>query len=387
VGAVVYHFSDCQVGAAAGCVAGNNANPGTLASPKQTLSGINVDGLPAGSQLLFARGGAWAGFTVSLHNLNVTPSAPLVMDAYGSGVTPLLRTASGDAVRAGGNWNNTTNDGGYTIRNMRFDGMGTANWGVWLVHNVRGVVLENVDISGFNLGVHASLGAPYGITGLVIRDSRISRNREMGILGGYSDSLIERTTFEGNNFTGSGLNHAIYFSNGTRTTIRNNVFTNNSVVNGVCTGGNVTAHGQIDALTIEGNTITQVASTATCYGFAVTTGYSTVEEFRNVVIRGNTVVNVGMAGIAANAAPGVLIENNRVINTQATVQYSVWVGANGGSVAPDAADRDAIVRNNTVCYTQPNTSSVGISASVPGAVISNNTVITGANASTGVCAR
>ena len=367
-------------------MAGNNANPGTQASPKQNLSGVNVNALPAGSQLLFARGGAWAGFTLSLHNLNATPTAPLVLDAYGSGAAPLLRTASNIAFVVGGNWDNTTNDGGYTIRNLRLDGMGSAQWGVWLVQNVRSVTLDNVDITGFLIGVHSSGGSPYGVTGLAIRNSRISRNSDMGILGAYSDSVIEGNTIEGNNFTGSGFSHAIYFSGGSRNTIRNNAFNANSTVNGVCTGGNVTAHGLIDGLTIEGNRITQTAATATCYGFSITTGYSTVEEFRNVVIRGNTVINVGMGAIAANAAPGILVENNRVINTQPTLQYSIWVGANGGSQAPDAADRDAVVRNNTVCYTQPNASSVAISASVPGAQVSNNTVITGAAATTGACA-
>ena len=382
----MYHFSDCQAGAAAGCIAGNNANPGTQASPKQNLSGVSVNTLPAGSQLLFARGGSWAGFSLSLHNLNATPSQPLVFDAYGSGAAPLLRTSSGTAFSVGGNWGNTTDDGGYTLRNLRLDGQGTGHWGVWLVQNVRNVTLDNVEITGFQIGVNSSRGSPYGVTGLAIRNSRISRNSEMGILGAYSDSVIEGTTFENNNFSGSFFNHAIYYSNGVRTVIRNNVFTNNSTVDGVCTGGNVTAHGVIDGLTIEGNRITQAAATATCYGFAITTGYTTTEEFRNVVIRGNTVINVGMGGIAANAAPGILVENNRVINTQPTVQYSIWVGANGGSKAPDAADRDAVVRNNTVCLTRPHVKSVPISASVPGAHVSNNTVITGPSAQTGACA-
>ena len=284
-GAVVYYFSDCQSGAAAGCVAGNNANPGTQAAPKQNLSGVNVNALPAGSQLLFARGGAWAWTTTALHNLNVTPASPLVFDAYGTGPAPWLRTASGVAIYIGGNWGNTSNDGGYTIRNLRLDGMGSAQWGVWLVQNVRSVTLDNVDITGFLIGVHSSGGSPYGVTGLAIRNSRISRNSDMGILGAYSDSVIEGNTIEGNNFTGIGFSHALYFSGGSRNTIRNNAFNANSTVNGVCTGGNVTAHGVIDGLTIEGNRITQTAATATCYGFAITTGYSTVEEFRNVVIR------------------------------------------------------------------------------------------------------
>ena len=41
-------------------MAGSNANPGSAAAPKQNLSGFNLDALPAGTTLLFKRGGAWA---------------------------------------------------------------------------------------------------------------------------------------------------------------------------------------------------------------------------------------------------------------------------------------------------------------------------------------
>ncbi|MBT9526415.1 MAG: hypothetical protein IV105_14245, partial [Rhizobacter sp.] len=133
-----YYFSDCQAGAAAGCQQGNNANPGTQSAPKQTLAGINVDTLGVGSRLLFARGGAWSNFTLSLENPHATPANPLVIDAYGSGASPLFRTASANTFQLGGRWGNTSNDGGYTIRNVRLDGMGTADRGLWLVQNVRG---------------------------------------------------------------------------------------------------------------------------------------------------------------------------------------------------------------------------------------------------------
>ena len=95
------YFSDCQPGAAPGCVSGNNANPGTQAAPKRDLTGINVNALPAGSQLLFARGGAWSNFRISLDNRNVTVAAPLIFADYGTGALPLLRTPSGTALAFG----------------------------------------------------------------------------------------------------------------------------------------------------------------------------------------------------------------------------------------------------------------------------------------------
>lgn len=363
---------------------GNNANPGTQASPKRDLTSVSINSLPAGSRLLLARGGVWANVALDLDNPNVTPANPLVIEAYGTGAAPVLRSSVYNAITMGGRWGNTTNDGGYTLRNIRLDGLGTAERGLWFVQNVRGIMVENVDIENFRLGIESSEGAPYGVTGVTIRNSRINRNRSMGILGGFSDGLVDGVSFEGNNFSGSQLNHAIYYSGGARVTIRNSTFIANSVVNGTCLGGNVTAHGLIDGLLIENNTIRQTAAAPTCYGISITTGYATAEEFRNVVIRGNTVINVGMTSIGANAAPGIVVENNRVINTQSTAQYSIWIPANGNTASPDAADRDAVVRNNTICLVNTQ-GSAAVSANVPGAVISSNTLLSGAAALTGVC--
>ena len=383
----MYYFSDCQAGAAAGCVAGNNANPGTQAAPKQNLSGVSIDTLPAGSQLLFARGGSWAGFSVSLHNLNATPTSPLVLDAYGAGAAPLLRASGGNAITIGGNWGNTSNDGGYTIRNLHLDGMGTANWGVWLVQNVRNVTLDNVDITGFLIGVHSSGGSPYGVTGFVVRNSRINRNSAMGFLGTLSDSVFENNTFDGNNFSGSGFHHAIYASGGSRNVIRNNAFNANSAVNGVCSGGNVTVHGTVDGLTIEGNTITQAAAVAGCYGFSITAGYTTAEYFRNVVIRGNTVVNVGLCAVCASSAPGIVVESNKFINTQNAAQYGVLIPASGGGESPgDDPNGPATVRNNTMCQTTPQAATGTGIAAPSGSTVAGNVLQSGAAATTGACA-
>lgn len=402
----VLHFSDCGPGAAPGCVQGNNANPGTIALPKQNTNGVSmscgsdVDGtartgincLPAGSQLLHARGGVWQSFELSLHSIMSTRENPLVVDAYGTGPDPLFRVTGSVGIQYGGRWNNVSNDGGYMVRNVQLIGPGgssVTSLGMWLVQNVHSVTVDNVTIEGFRLAVESSIGVPYGVTGLTIRNSRIRNNRSMGILGSYSSSLIENNTFEGNNFAGSALNHAIYFSNGNDVAIVNNTFTNNSVLNGLCTGGNVTAHGVINRLRIERNKIRAPGATPSCYGFSITDGYAGVrEEFLEVIIRDNDVHNVGMSAIAANHAPGILVEGNRIFSNQPDLQqYSIWIPANGGGSSEDARDRDPIVRNNTVCREViTSTNSVPFSVTAPGSVTSGNTLRTGVDATTGVCA-
>ncbi len=357
-----YYFSDCQTGAAAGCVAGSNANAGTSASaPKRDLSGFNFNALPAGSRLLFNRGGAWNHTMIRFENNNVTPASPLVVDAYGSGAPPVWRTAASHAIEFG-NWQNTTNDGGYTIRNLKLDGLCTGEWGLWLRDNVRNVMIENVEITGFAIAVHSQSSAPHGVTGTVMRNSTIHRNRSMGLLGQFEGALIEGNVFEANNFSGSTFNHAIYLSGnqhgGSNGVMRNNRFINNSTVNGVCQGGNVTAHGQMSNRLIEGNLIQQDSSAGGCYGFSITPGYFTPEWFRNFVVRGNTVVNLGNCAICAGAAPGILVQGNTIVQLNATLHRGIVIPTSvdpGGSPtsAGDNVDGGAIVRDNTIYLAQP----------------------------------
>lgn len=381
-----YHFADCQEGSAPGCVPGSNGNPGTAAAPKRDLSSLDVNALPAGSQLLFRRGGAWNHRMLELENEYVTSQAPLVFDAYGEGPAPLLRTSRANAFLVGGRWANTSNDGGYTFRNLKLDGLGSADWGIWLVHNVHDVVVENVEITGFHIAIHASGGSPHGIHRLVVRNSTIRRNGSMGFLGTVNNSLFDSNVFEANNFSGSNRNHAIYQSGGDNNVFRNNRLLRNSVAGSTCTGGNFTVHGKVDRLVVEGNLIEQDAAAGGCYGFSITTGYDSDEWFRNVVVRGNTVVNVGYCAICANAAPGILIEGNRLINTASTYQVGVQIPTSKRSPGDDE-DARAIVRNNVICQAAPASGSAAVRVAGDGAQVGDNVYRRDKEASTGPCAR
>ena len=381
-----YYFSDCQEGAAAGCVPGNNANAGTTpATAKRTLEGFSVNTLPAGARLLFARGGAWAQFRVApLENAQATREQPLTFDAYGTGPVPWLKTASGTAFEFG-RWQSQVNDGGYVLRNLKLDGLGTGTWGLWLRDNVHDILIENVEITGFALGIHTQSGAPHGVRNVRLLQSRLAHNREMGILGHFNDSVIENTTFERNNFSGSVFHHAIYLSHGNNITIRGNRFLHNSVVNGECTGGNVTFHGVMDNVLIENNRIEQVASTGGCYGFSVTAGYDTAESFTRFVLRNNTVINLGNCSFCINSAPGVVVEGNLSIVDR--VQYHSAVNIGGPVDAGDAADTGAIVRNNRACYPANGAYQFGETVQSPGGEVSGNVVFRATDANAQNCPR
>lgn len=354
----VYYFADCQPGAVAGCVPGDNANAGTSPqAPKRTLAGLNVDALPAGTQLLFARGGAWVDFGLIISNPNVTAERPLVFTSYasawGGSAKPWLKaSASLTSAFVFGWYNETRNDGGYTIRGLKIDGLKadgsvTNGAGLFVGNNVHHVLLEELEISGFHIGVQAQENGA-NPTQYTLRNSHIHHNSGMGLLGDGTDVLIENNLFEANNFSGSAFNHAIYLGgHGRNGTVRGNRFLRNSVVNGRCTGGNVTVHGQWDGLVIENNSIEQDASDMGCYGFSINGGYNTPEWFRRLVVRGNRVINLGGCGICLTSAPGALVENNLIVNNQQAFHVAIVIPDRTPGEGDDA-DGGATIRNNTI---------------------------------------
>jgi hypothetical protein len=364
--AQTFYFSDCQDGAAADCKPGNNSSDGkSPARAKRTLASFDFNKLPAGSRLLFAQGGAWTQFNVQLQNDNATPAKPLVFDSYetpwGGNAKPWLRAGGAFFAFQFGAFNDMRVDGGYTIRNLKLDGMGAkGSWGFHLRNQTRNVLIENNEITGFELGIHSGNDGETGHTQLVVRGNLIHRNTNMGFLGDANGVLIENNTFAANNFSGSNFNHAIYFGGrGRDAVVRGNSFINNSTVDGVCTGGNVTVHGQWDGLLMEDNLIQQDASKGSCYGFSINSSYHSPEWFRRVVLRRNTIVNLGVCSICLTSAPGAIVEDNVIVNTQATYHIGIVI-PDRRAADDDADDGEAIVRNNTIYYTRAAANSVGI---------------------------
>jgi hypothetical protein len=401
----VYYFSDCQTGAAPACVAGNNTNEGTSeAAPRRDLTGINVNTLPSGTQLLFKRGGSWNWSTLRLARPENT-FTPLTFDAYGTGAAPTLRVISSDpATRPNygfefSAWGSTAVHGGYAFRNLKLDGGGSGSHAFFLRGAVDGVEIENVEITQFQIAINAQGDGP--IRHIKLRNSRIVRNLDMGMLGGYNDSLIEGNVFEGNNFSGSAFSHGTYLSghgSGVHNLVlRNNQYLRNSVTpSGNCTGGNMTFHGVLDNVLIEGNTIEQDTAAPECWLVSITAGYDTAESFTHFIVRGNRLINGGNTAIAVQSAPGIVVEGNVIINTQATSQSAISLGNSDYRAASypsgvypngDAADGNATVRDNTVCRSGGASGGVLTMFSAPGTTVSGNSEPSGTAASTGVCAR
>ena len=393
--ATVYYVSDCQAGAASGCVAGNDSNNGTsAATPWRSTSKLQnaFNAGKPGDQFLLAKGGAWSGVGMTLFNNNAgNPSAlytnPLIIDSYTPGwastAKPILNTSSGvvafDFSNSGAP---PLVNGGYTVRNLSLQGAGVADVGVRLFNGVQNVVADNLTINGFNAGVGciglAAAGSdPSFIT---IRNSTFTNNRAVGIgMWGCPNVLIDSNTLDNNGFSRPGLDHPMYISGSDKgritagVVIRNNRLTNNAVTSGLCQATVIVGHDAASDWLIENNYIYQAPGTSypTCWGIAISPangGY--MEGMDRLTIRGNTIVNVGNNGIELAACRTCTVENNVLVWENTTDASAIRYHL--PPTTPAYVGTALTVRNNSIYFAKTSDTSRGVMVNDQG---TNHTVV------------
>lgn len=356
--AAVYYVSDCQSGAAAGCVAGNGANAGTSASsPKQTFS--QVPALKAGDQVLFAKGGAWTNAGINNAGSSSTTASPIIFDSYtpswGSTAKPILTETRADT-----NGFYIQTGQGMIIRNLELRGGGNAS-GVFIYSGGNNTTLDSLTITGFNGAFYCAKG-PSNPAFITVKNSSLRNSKAMGILSGCDDMLFENNALD-NNGTTAIFDHNIYLDNkGVRNVIRGNTLTRSTFVNGQCQGVSLVVHGIYDGVTIENNTVIETAAANTCYGIQVAPGYGNEQEgYKNVVIRGNRVINVGGLGIATSSCQTCTIENNVVVQQRTEEFLGIAASDSGRGDALDWNNSNITIRNNSIYLTNSSSSdSMGI---------------------------
>jgi hypothetical protein len=411
--AATYYVSDCGSGSSSQCVPGNDANVGTsMSAPWKSCAKVKAEfsKLAAGDQVLFARGSAQDLCQMTyLSNLNSRKTAPIVIGAYtapwGTGTmpAPILNGAPTTWSLGFVNSGNSTHDEGYVVQDLHFKGAGTAAtmFAIAIGNDVDYVTLQRLEIDQYRGGIQCSLGTTnpqsVGSDGLsehmIVRDSSIHHNRGMGILTSCNDSLIENNKFD-NNGVGM-LDHHIYLNDGalnnvalvtTQVVIRGNTLTNNSPyastaallpTPGSCGATALIVHGVKNGIIIENNTVSEptVPASGSCWGISVDPGnYSGIyakEGFTNVVIRGNTVINYGMA-IGVDMCATCTVENNYI--------YSERPGSSGivapakyfqNPIAGNLTNNNLTVRNNSIYFKNPTYMNVGVRVNREG---SNHTV-------------
>jgi Right handed beta helix region len=367
----VYYVSDCQWGADSNCVVGKDSNKGTSpSSPWRTCSKLiaQYNLLRAGDTILVAKGsildcGSLKAGSNWVFNTNCKGTNPCVIDSYtppwasGDEGQPVLHNLQLFFEDSG----NADHDEGYVVRNveLRGDSLGADTWGVFFYNDVDYVLLENLRISGYGIGVYcgdSNSPQPPNTDVLnehiTLRNSTVTNNSSMGYLGGCPDFLIQNNVFDNNGFSTAMLNHNIYLSSQTGShdfVVWGNTLRRSAVVNGLCTSASLVAHGQWSNLLIGYNRVEEDlgAAEARCWGISVDPGYGTAENFRGTVIRGNQVVNVGNVGIGATSCPDCVIENNVVINEQSTGAFGISIpDRERGS--EDTPDNNITIRNNSI---------------------------------------
>lgn len=365
--ATVYYVSDCAAGAAAGCVAGNDANNGTsVDTPWQTVAKAStmIGSLNGGDEIRFARGASFANARLQVYNTRSRAATPLIFDSYkpkwGTGTQkPIFMAPTGVQAVQFEDSGNADHDEGYVVRNLDLRGTGTST-GVFIYNDADYITLENLDISGFAIGVNCSesnapnAGSNARNDHFTLRSSNIHDNKDIGYLGGCADVLIENNRFDNNGFGGGTMlnrNHSIYISGeGVNVVVRGNVSTRSAVGSGLCQGVPIVAHGKQTGLVIENNVVDESTGAGPgCYGIQVNPGYGGIaESFTNAVIRNNKVINVGNIGIAVGSCPNCVIENNFIVKEGAGTFIGIAMPSENIEVGLDAADTGLTVRNNSI---------------------------------------
>jgi hypothetical protein len=368
----IHYVCDCRTGATAGCQPGDDANPGDSASaPWRSLGKARAafSALSPGDSIAFCRGGAFtidAGAGTSWVNAKCQATRPCVVRDYpppwasGTAARPILHALGGSDAFVLSDGGDADHEEGYTFLNLDVRGSGSGN-GFFFYNDIDDVLICNAAIDGFGIGVLVEGSNPPSPGGdganerITLRSSTVTNNADQGWLGACDGCAVELSTFKNNGFAQAVFNHNIYFDGATTTAalgmraVGNDLY-QSAVVSGTCQGGSLVVHGRHDGLLIEGNTVHEDVGAVGegCWGISVNTGYgSEAESFRNVVIRDNTVVNMGNVGIGVNACDTCLIENNVVIHEQAFDTTGIAV-PELDRASDDLPMTSVTVRNNSV---------------------------------------
>lgn len=405
----IYYYCDCQPGADVNCVPGDDANAGTSPSaPRRTFDNaralLNDDSvLRAGDTVALCRGGSFRTGTSSpsIANLNCTAENTCDFRDYvpswsNSGARPIVTmTASEHMFYISDGGSTSERDGGYRFLNVEYRGSGSGGNGMYVLNDVDDLEVCGNVFRDFAIGISFSrsqecTAGNAGCNGQHDRSwlhgNEFVHNRDQGVYGSSNGGALEYNHFSRNGWGATPLLHQIYAGTSsiayldgridlvpiTGFAIRGNVLRNSVPdASGACQGMPLIANGAHNGLVIEDNDVEGspsaglAAATGYCWGLGIGSGNASGDRnppegdgHQRVIIRRNRIYNVGNRGINVTACVDCTIENNVVHMPR---------GANGivldDSADPyDAVTTNAIVKNNTLSFTDVGSGSVGIQA-------------------------
>ncbi len=372
VTATDYFACDCDSGADPQCAVGNDVASGTSsASPWRSYDRTQDawSGLAPGDSINFCRGGVFAAAgSTQWHNTQCTAAQRCTIGAYdapwasGDEPRPRLVHASGHGFNFA-NLGDAEQDGGYLVRDLELvcTACTTGDFGVFIFNDVDDLRMERLLVRNFGIGVHLAGSNACGVdpqcdghsSRIELIGSEVTGNFSVGWLGAGDDLLLADNRFIGNG-TGSQFEHNVYLTQSNGATqrmrvLRNELYRSAAVTTGSCRGGTFASHGEHTDLLIEGNLIHEDVGAADpgCWGLGLTPAYATPEGFVRVIIRGNTIRNVGNASIAMGSCQDCIVENNVIINEQAFGGVGILAPATARALDDLPLER-LTVRNNSI---------------------------------------
>jgi len=338
------------------CDTGSDYNSGTSPdSPWYSFSRVadEFGSLEAGSSIAFCRGGT---IEVAEHhrfiNKQCRADNPCVFrDYYPRGSTgqepmPILQSTNDGGIFYFAKRADTFGEG-ITISNLELIG-NDSGIGVFVLGGVSDIKLNKLKISHFRIGVSVATNSVQS-ENISLAMSDISDNSEHGWLGGATNLIITDNNFENNGFNGGVRLHNIYLSGYDIDNVQvvNNRLYKSSFIDGKCTGVSLVAHGTISNLLIENNLVLEDidAAAPTCFGIAMGPGYASEEWLKGVTIRNNTILNMGNVSIGCASCVDVLIEGNRISNSNQVFHEGIKVPA--GKDDSLKTDR-VVIRDNII---------------------------------------
>lgn len=398
------YVCDCAAGADTDCLAGDDAGSGHINDPWRTYSKARsaFAALAPGEAIRFCRGGKWQfNGAADWVNSNCTAAQPCRVEAYvppwGSGdeARPVLqRTGAGDAFSLA-NPGNAAPQAGYSFANLHLVGTGDGQ-GFFLFNDIDDVTIDGMRIENFALGVHVAGSNPCSADPacdgrnerIVLRNSQVVDNTVQGWLGASTGSRLLGNLFDGNGSQPS-LHHNVYLASETETfgiEVVGNILRNSALnASGRCTGASLAGHGLHTDMLIEGNLIEETMGTAEpgCWGLVIDPAYAIGEQFTRLVIRGNTVRNVGNVAIGTASCVDCVIENNQIIQETPIGGYGIVV-PNRNLGPDDAQDTGLTIRNNSIYYAGDATG-VAVNATGSQHRVVSNTIQTSGNGAGFAC--
>jgi len=369
-----FYVCDCLDGSDADCTPGDDAADGDSPAGAWRTYDMAQDqfgSLAPGDAILFCRGGAFEVENGSRWvNTSCEAGDPCTVSAYeptwGSGDEglPILWVRTDGHAFALEDGGDAEHEEGYVISDLDLRCTvceSTGGQGFFLYNDIDDVVIENVLMDGFGIGVHLAGSNPCsddpecdGLNSrLTLRGCIITNSVSQGFLGSGDGTVIEGNAFE-NNGSRATFDHNIYYSGGSHVStgsriVGNDLYRSDLDGDGSCAGVSLVVHGNHEDLLIEGNVVREDPGYANpgCWGIAVDAGYDEDESFTNVTIRGNRVWNVGNVSIGVSSCVGCVIENNVIVNEQDFGARAIAVPDRGPG-AGDAETTGVVVRNNSI---------------------------------------